>query len=50
MIVWFVVDTAISIRYGVGFNVVVNTIFLLLALLPLIFTRTHFVGNTAGVA
>jgi hypothetical protein len=49
MIVWFVVDTFVSIRFGVGFNVIVNTIFLLLVLLPLILTRKHFVGRTASV-
>lgn len=50
LIVWFLVDTFVSIRFGVGFNVVVNTIFLLLALLPLIFTRKHFVARTASTA
>lgn len=46
-IVWFVIDTAISIYYQVGFNVIVNITFLLFVLLPLIFTRKHFTTSSA---
>ncbi len=42
VVMWFVVDTFVSIRFGVGFNVMVNIVFLSLALFPLLFTRTHF--------
>ncbi len=41
-IVWFMIDTSLSIYYHVGFNVWVNIIFILFALLPLIFTRKYF--------
>lgn len=46
VIVWFLVDTAISLRFGVRFNVMVNTLFVVLALLPLVFTRKHFATST----
>lgn len=40
---WFVIDTAISIYWGVYFNAfVVNTPLFVLAMLPLIFTRRAF--------
>jgi hypothetical protein len=39
---WYVLDTAISLYYGVGFNAVFNTILLILILLPLVFTRKQF--------
>jgi hypothetical protein len=42
VVMWFVVDTLVSIRFGVGFNVMVNIVFLSLALLPLLFTRRNF--------
>lgn len=50
MIVWFVVDQFVSLRYGVGFNVALNTAFLLFVTLPLVFTRRSFVVKTAGIA
>ena len=42
--IWFVVDTAISAFYGVGFNVVFNTLLLLAAAIPLVLTRRSFIG------
>lgn len=45
-IVWFVIDTVVSVYYRVGFNVFINITFLLFALLPLIFTRKHFIKST----
>ena len=42
-IVWFLIDTAISLNYNVGFNVIINITFLLFILLPLLFTRKHFI-------
>ncbi len=41
-VVWFVIDTVVSVYYRVGFNVFINITFLLFVLLPLIFTRKHF--------
>ncbi|NOX87731.1 MAG: hypothetical protein GXO77_01810, partial [Calditrichaeota bacterium] len=41
-IVWFIIDTVISVNYHVGFNVVINIVFLLGVLLPLMFTGKHF--------
>jgi hypothetical protein len=40
--VWFVLDTALSISFKVYFNVAFNTILLILAGLPVIFTRKEF--------
>ena len=42
MIVWFVVDSAISYSSGVTFNVIFNTFLLVLVLLPLLFTYRYF--------
>lgn len=42
VIVWYVADTAISAFYSVTFNVVFNTITLVLLALPLWCTRKHF--------
>ena len=42
LVVWFVIDTVISVYYRVGFNVFINITFLLFALLPLISTRKYF--------
>ena len=47
-IVWFVIDTVISIYYQVGFNLVINIAFLLFVLLPLLFTRKYFVKKDAN--
>ena len=49
-IVWFAIDTVISAHFHVGFNVIINIVFLLFVLLPLLFTRKHFIkrnGNNA---
>jgi len=48
MTAWFVVDTIISVRSGVGFNVVLNIVFFLLALIPLLFTRREFRGTSVA--
>lgn len=42
MATWFTADTAISVFYQVTFNVVFNTILLLLVGMPLLFTRKDF--------
>ena len=41
MLLWFVSDTFISWQSGVYFNVLFNTLVFVLALLPLVFTRTY---------
>lgn len=40
--IWFVTDTAISACYQVTFNVVFNTVLLLLIGIPLLFTKKYF--------
>ena len=40
--VWFIVDTAISLYFKVGFNALFNTLFLISIGLPLLFTRKQF--------
>lgn len=40
--IWFIADTAISAFYQVTFNVVFNTVLLLLVGIPLLFTRKDF--------
>ena len=40
--VWYIVDTWISLAFGVYFNALFNTMILLLFALPLIFTRKQF--------
>lgn len=42
-IVWFTIDTVISVHYHVSFNVFINVAFLLSILLPLLFTRKYFI-------
>lgn len=39
---WFVLDTWVSWRYGVSFNVIFNIVVALAAGLPLVFTRKAF--------
>lgn len=43
LLVWFLVDTAISLHFRVYFNAIFNTVLLILVVLPLVFTRRHFV-------
>ena len=44
-VVWFIIDTIISVYYGVGFNVFINIAFILFVSLPLLFTRKYFKVN-----
>ena len=44
LLVWFVLDTALSIFYRVYFNAAFNTALLILTGLPLVFTRKEFGG------
>ncbi len=39
LVLWFVLDTALSISYRVWFNVIFNIVLLVLALLPVLSTR-----------
>ncbi len=39
LLVWFVIDTSISLKFQVYFNALFNTVFLVLILLPLVMTR-----------
>ena len=42
MLVWFVLDTSLSIFHRVYFNVAFNVVVFLAVLLPLVFTRKYF--------
>jgi hypothetical protein len=42
VLVWYIPDTAMSLRFGVAINVVINSILLVGVALPLIFTRKAF--------
>ena len=41
--IWYVADTAISAIYGVLFNIVFNTMMLILLITPLVFTKKYFI-------
>jgi len=42
LLLWYLIDTSISLYFGVVFNAVFNTLLLALAIPPLAFTRKHF--------
>ncbi|MFQ5811867.1 MAG: hypothetical protein ACE5I2_01535 [Anaerolineae bacterium] len=42
LLVWYLVDTAISLYFKVYFNAAFNTVLLILSMLPLACTRRHF--------
>lgn len=42
IVVWFVLDTGLSLVYRVYFNVLFNTVLLILVMLPIAFTREEF--------
>ncbi len=42
LLVWFVLDTGLSLNYRVYFNVVFNSILLIVTGLPILFTRKYF--------
>ena len=44
IIVWFTIDTIITVHFGVNVNVYGNILILLLVLLPLLCTRKHFIN------
>ena len=39
---WFIADSAMSIYYGIEFNIIINLAFFIPVLLPLLFTRKYF--------
>lgn len=41
-LIWFTLDTALSLLHKVHFNVALNTVLFMLAILPIIFTRKSF--------
>ena len=45
ILVWFVLDTSLSIFHKVYFNAAFNTALLLLAMLPIILTRKYFTAE-----
>ena len=42
LLLWFILDTALSAYYRVYFNVAFNMTLLILVMLPLVITRKHF--------
>lgn len=46
IMIWFVIDTTISITHGVGINVLINTILFLQIIAPLLFLRNQFFGKS----
>ena len=45
LLTWFILDTSISYYYGVYINVIVNMVFLIMTLLPIVFTRKSFINK-----
>lgn len=43
LLLWYVLDSTASVYFGVLFNAALNTVFLIIGLLPLYFTRKQFV-------
>jgi len=48
LVVWFLLDTSLSIYYGVFFNVAFNSLLLVAAAMPLMFTRREFARGRSG--
>jgi hypothetical protein len=46
---WYVLDTGISLYFGVNFNAIFNTSILILAALPLLFTRSEFIERPGTI-
>jgi len=42
VLIWFILDTSLSLFHKVYFNVALNTVLLILGMLPLMFTRRWF--------
>jgi hypothetical protein len=43
VLIWFVLDTSLSLFYKVPFNATLNTVLFILGILPLAFTRKWFI-------
>ncbi len=50
LLLWYVLDTGASVYYGVLFNVLFNTVIFLVALIPLLFTRSRMLEQSEGEA
>jgi hypothetical protein len=48
LLLWYALDTGVSLRFGVTVNVILNTVILALALIPLLASRKAFAGTSAG--
>lgn len=48
LLVWFLIDSSISLYFRVYFNAIFNTALFVLVILPLAFTRRHF-GQMSGL-
>jgi len=42
VLTWYIIDSVVSAHFGVGFNVVVNSILFLQIMAPLLFLRNYF--------
>lgn len=42
VLVWYIIDSAVSVYFGVGFNVIINSVLFLQIVAPLLFLRTEF--------
>jgi hypothetical protein len=42
MVVWYMIDTGFSIYYGINFNAIFNTFYILLANVPLVLSYKYF--------
>ena len=45
VLLWYIVDTLISVFYKVNFNVLINTALLIIILFPLLTTRKYFLNK-----
>ena len=45
LLAWFIPDTALSLRFGVTVNAILNLLLFVIVLLPLAFTRQAFVAG-----
>ena len=50
VLIWYILDTALSFLHGVYFNVAFNTTLLVLIMLPLAFTRPAFRDTDESVS
>jgi hypothetical protein len=48
LLLWYALDTGVSLRFGVTVNVILNTAILALALIPLLASRKAFARRSAG--